>query len=44
MDTSPNPSGRQRNRRADRYREESGTAPEALTRSAAPAASLPRGP
>ena len=36
MDTSPNPSGRQRNRRADRYREESGTAPEELTQSAAP--------
>ena len=37
MDTSPNPAGRQRNRRADRYREESGTAPsEALKQRSAP--------
>ena len=39
MDTSPNPAGRQRNRRADRYREESGVAPsEELMRRAAPQA------
>ena len=37
MDTSPNPASRQRKRRADRYREESGVAPsEDLVRRAAP--------
>ena len=38
MDTSPNPTGRQRNRRSDRYREESGVAPseELMQRSAPP--------
>ena len=39
MDTSPNPAGRQRNRRAARYREESGVAPsEELMQRAAPEA------
>ena len=37
MDTSPTPAGRQRKRRADRYREESGVAPsEELMQRAAP--------